>query len=212
MGGTKRIEHWQLEEGSVGLVIYDVQWSEQHKLPFADIEFMSQRAFMPLVRLALARYQQHAIEYCELSRIVHADFVPLTPGRAVTVSKLNRRSWKLEMRGYSYADPGTGFDIAAPNVRTSVVEAQIEVMPRNTPEDVAAWRPLGPGVELNADAVEPWRFHWTGRVKIVDFEYLSRLWRRRLLIREYEVFPNGGIDDMPIADRSRLISAHSVNI
>ena len=78
-GGTERINTWPLDGGNVGLVLYDVRFSEVHRMPFADIAFLSQRAFMPMVRLALARYQYHAIEGCQLSPIVQADFVPRPP-------------------------------------------------------------------------------------------------------------------------------------
>lgn len=211
-GGAERLEQWSMANSTVGLVIYDVHWSEEHQLPFVDIEFMSQRAFMPFVRLALARYQKHAIENCQLSDVTLANFVPLSPGRTVTVNKLNRSTWDLQMRGYSYTNPGERLDIDNPDVKTSVVDAHIEVMPRNTPEDVAAWRPLDITTRLQPDTVEPWRFHWKGQLRIDNVEYLSRRWRRRIVIREYEVFSSDGDKSLPLSDRSRLVSAHSVGI
>ena len=43
------------------------------------------KAYMPFVRLALARYQEHSIPGCELSRVVLADFAQLSPTRSVTI-------------------------------------------------------------------------------------------------------------------------------
>lgn len=127
-------------------------------MPIVDIEFLSQRAFMPLVRLAFVRYQENAIEDCELSDIIHADFVPLTPGRFITVKKVNRNSWKLDMRGYSYK----GADQSIPEAgTTSVVETHLEYMPSNLVEDAAAWRPHGTAIILRPEIVEPWRYHWS---------------------------------------------------
>jgi hypothetical protein len=204
--GVKRFDGWRLDGGTVGLVIHDVQFSQEHGLPFADIEFLSQRSFMPFVRLALARYQEHAIDTCTLSRIVHADFVPLAPGRAVTVTKTGRASWHLTMRGYSYTEPGKS------DSATSVVLAHVEFMESVLPADAASWRQLGAPITLKPSPVEPWRYHWTGQVRIDDREFLSARWRRRLVIQEFEPFDQTGSPDVPLADRSRLISAHAVPI
>jgi hypothetical protein len=202
-GGVARINDWPLDGGSVGLVLHDVGFSETHGLPFADIEFLSQRAFMPLVRLALARYQEHAIDNCKLSRIVYADFVPLAPGRALTVKRTSRVTWNLAMRGYSYGKSGN---------HTSVVQAHIEYMESAVPEDAVSWRPLGAAITLEPSMAEPWRYHWNGQVRIEDAAFLSPRWRRRLVIREFEPFDQTGATNGPLADRSRLISAHTVPI
>jgi hypothetical protein len=205
-GGAERFNDWSLDDGPVGLVIHDVHFSKTHGLPFADIEFLSQRSFMPFVRLALARYQEHAIDTCKLSRIVHADFVPLAPGRAVTVKKTGRANWSLTMRGYSYTEPGKSDNL------TSVVQAHIEYMESALAGNAASWRPLGRPVTLTPSSVEPWRYHWTGRVRIDDRKFLSARWRRRLVIQEFELFGQTGSPDVPLAERSRLISAHTVKI
>lgn len=207
-GGEKRIAHWPMNDGNVALVIHDVHFSSEHQMPFVDIVFLSQRAFMPLVRLGFARYQENAIEDCELSEIVHADFVPLTPGRSITVKKVRRNRWKLDMRGYSYQ----GADQSIPEARTSVVETHLEYMPSNLAEDAAAWRVHGASVILRPELVEPWRYHWSGLVEIEDEELLSTHWRRRLVIEEFEPFEVSGAERIPLADRSRLITAHTVHI
>jgi hypothetical protein len=205
-GGVERINDWPLEAGTAGLVIFEVNFSEAHELPFADIEFLSQRSFMPFVRLALARYQEHAIDTCKLSRIAQADFVPLAPGRSVTVKRTARATWSLTMRGYSYRQPGQSDN------ETSVVQAQVEYIEGALPEDAASWRPLGKPVTLTPTPVEPWRYHWTAQIRIAELEFLSARWRRRLVIREFEPFDQTGAQNATLADRSRLISAHAVPI
>jgi len=202
-GGVERIDDWPIDGGTVGLVIHDVNFSEAHGLPFADIEFLSQRSFMPFVRLALARYQEHAIDSCKLSRIVQADFVPLAPGRAVTVKQTSRATWSLTMRGYSYGRSGN---------ETSVVQAQVEYMESALSENAASWRPLSAPITLKPSPVEAWRYHWTGLVRIDEPGFLSSRWRRRLVIMEFEPFRQTGSHDSPLADRARLISAHAVPI
>ena len=205
-GGAARLSGWPLDGGTVGLVVHEVQFSDVHRLPFVDIEFLAQRAFMPLVRLALARYQEDAIKGCHLSPIVHADFVPLAPGRAVTIRQVADATWSLAMRGYSYADDGLS------NGGTSVVIAHIEYMPQELPEDLAGWRPLGDAVHLQAESPEPWRFHWQGILRIDDPQYLSSIYRRRIVVREFEPFISAGTAAFPLEDRSRLVSAHALAI
>ena len=202
-GGEKRITGWPVEDGAVDLVLYDVRFSNEHGLPFADIEFLSQRAFMPFVRLAFARYQEHAVANCELSRIVMADFVPLLPGRAVTVKRIGQATWSLTMRGYSYRHP---------DETTTIVQAHIEYMDAALPEDAVSWRPLGPAVTLTSSTEEPWRYQWTGQIRLIDQKVQSQHYRRRLVIQEFEPFSSVDSDSVPLADRSRLISAHAVPI
>lgn len=206
-GGQRRIRNWSLAGENVGLVVHDVHFSVEHRRPFIDIEFLSQRAFMPLVRLALARYQANSIARCELSPVVHADFVPLAPGRALTVSKQSSADWSLTLQGYSYRQDDESTDYH----QTSVVEVEVEVMPSAVPDDVAAWRGLGDAVILEASSLEPWLFQWRGAISITDQQYLSsRHWRRRLVVREFEPFNVDSTQNLE--DRSRLVSAHVVPI
>jgi hypothetical protein len=88
--------------------------------------------------------------------------------------------------------------------------AHIECMPVAQPDDPAAWRAASEPVELIADAVEPWHFQWRGRVEVADTDLLTRHWRRRLVIREFEPFASAAGDDLPVAERSRLVYAQTV--
>ncbi len=63
-----------------------VQYDQKRRLWFCDIEFRNPASYAPLVRMALARYQSHSIQGVELSRVVLADFVQLTPDRSAVVS------------------------------------------------------------------------------------------------------------------------------
>jgi hypothetical protein len=92
------------------------------------------------------------------------------------------------------------------------VQAHIEVMPAAQPESAAVWRPLGAAATLATSSPERWRYHWTGQVRIADRQFLSLRWRRRLVIQEFEPFDSGSRPELPLADRSRLIFAHTVPI
>ncbi len=203
--GADRIDRFMLDEQPVALAIHDVAFSEEHGLPFVDIEFLAQRAFMPMVRLAVARFQKHAIDGCHLSAIAQADFVPLAPGRALTVRQSGIGTWGLVLRGFSFQERHR-----LTRLPTTVVMAHIECMPIAQPDDPAAWRAASEPVQLSADAIEPWHFQWGGRVEIADTDLLTRHWRRRLVIQEFEPFASAAGDDLPVAERSRLVYAQTV--
>ncbi len=85
-------------------------------------------------------------------------------------------------------------------------------MPRDVPEDPAGWRTLGEVIRLQAESVEPWRYHWKGQLSVEDPQYLSGLYRRRIVVQEFEPFESAGAPEAPLQDRSRLVSAHAVPI
>ena len=202
-GGAQRIENWQQDGETFSLVVCDVHFSEEHKLPFADIEFLSQQAYMPMVRLALARYQENAIDGCHLSPIEQADFVPLTPGRSLTVRKTARDTWHLLVRGYSF-EKHSQFS----RQPTTVVKASVEVIPRDATPDSLAWQRVGDALTLDTASEEPWHFQWSGTLKLAETDYLSLRWRRRLVVEEFDPFDGSG----NIEDRSRLVSVHTLDL
>jgi hypothetical protein len=65
---------------------HTVQYDPQRELWFCDIELSNPESYAPLLRMALARYQSHSLQGVELSRVVLADFVQLTPDRSAVVS------------------------------------------------------------------------------------------------------------------------------
>jgi hypothetical protein len=176
VSGDTRIDDWPLTDGRVVLVPHEVTFGEVQGLPFADIEFASQATALPLVRLALARYQRHAIEGCHLSPIVHADFVPLAPDRHLTVLRRGEGRWKLALygQGYKGADGKAG-----------TIEAAIEHLPISAPADDAAWMPAGESVTIEGTLFEDYTVSWNGEVALARDANTGSRWRRRLVIREY---------------------------
>jgi hypothetical protein len=105
-----------------------------------------------------------------------------------------------------------GFSYRTDGRETSLVRAHMEFMSKATPEETAAWRPLGEGVILEAATRSPYLFQWSGRIRIDDARFLTGDWRRRLVVREYEPFETDGGGDGPLDERARLISAHVVRV
>ena len=177
VSGTTKLDNWPLPDGNVVLIPHDVTFGEAQGLPFADITFASQATALPMVRLALARYQQHAIDNCHLSPIVHADFVPLAPDRNLTVVQTDDAKWRLAYRGQGYKDAsGT----------VGAVEAVIEYQPILARADDAAWLPGGDTVTLDGELhKEDYSVTWSGDVAQAPGSYTGPRWRRRLVLREY---------------------------
>jgi hypothetical protein len=77
--------------GRVNIAPHDVQWDEERRLWFCDIELRAGASYFPFVRLALARYQPVSEDGAHLSSVVMADFMALTPDRWLTVAPTSRR-------------------------------------------------------------------------------------------------------------------------
>jgi hypothetical protein len=72
--------------GRVSVVGFEPQFDEARGLWFADVAInIRTETYMPFVRLALVRYQPHALADAKISRVVLADFAQLTPERSATV-------------------------------------------------------------------------------------------------------------------------------
>ena len=97
----------QLEEqtGTVGWVDvagHEVQWDEQRRLWFADISIGAGQSYFPFVKLALVRYQPASLKGVELSRVVQADFIQLTPNRSMGLTYPSTTEVGVEVLGPGY--------------------------------------------------------------------------------------------------------------
>ncbi len=202
-GGTERMESVQFLGTDVSMLMFDVQFSEERGLPFVDIPFAGQKAFMPMLRLGLVRYQKHAIDNCHFSAAVQTDFVPLTPERSMTVQKLGADRWRLSIRGF-------GYDVGQADRNGSLMQVQVEVLPSSAAANSTAWRAIGEPQNVVSKPEARWQHHWDGEIHLQDASYLSPSWRRRLAIRELEILHG---DTSPEAlQRARVVSAQTVRI
>jgi hypothetical protein len=75
------------EAREVDVAGHAVNFDEDRRLWYCDLTVNTQTAtYSPFVRLALVRYQPHALKEAKLSRVVLADFAQLTPERAAMVT------------------------------------------------------------------------------------------------------------------------------
>jgi hypothetical protein len=72
--------------GRMSVAGFVPKYDEDRKLWFADLTInVPSETYMPFVRLALVRYQPHALADAKVSRVVLADFAQLTPDRSAMV-------------------------------------------------------------------------------------------------------------------------------
>ncbi|MCU1265340.1 MAG: putative Outer rane channel [Acidobacteria bacterium] len=94
--------------GPVDVVGFKPEFDPERKLWFADLTidtFMP--VYMPFVRLALVRYQPHALPDAMISRVVLADFAQLTPDRSalVTADPHHPRTLRVVVSGVAPRGP-----------------------------------------------------------------------------------------------------------
>jgi hypothetical protein len=157
-------------------VFYDTE----RDLWYADIEVAIGKAYTPMVRLALARYQPASVPGAKLSRIVLADVISLEPGRAAVIVRKSRTLLEsVTVGGYSYGHDG---DVAGngPGVATLVVEQRVA----SIHDEVIGWEPVGKPIQMIASTSKGFTT-WHARHISLPPTGKHRLW-----IGQYEVIPD----------------------
>jgi hypothetical protein len=150
--------------------------------------------YSPFIRLALARYQPHALDDAKLSRVVLADFAQLTPDRAllVTSDPYHPRSLNVTISGPVPLAPAPHYPDIPPMRNRPTKPTRIVVTVQERDGAIASdlgWRDAAAGaaaISVNTDAQFPDEKYlalWAGRVQ---FAAVPRPQQYRLLIREYE--------------------------
>jgi len=89
---------------AVTIVGHRVHWDDDRRLWYCDIELDPLTTYMPFVRLALVRYQPHALNGAKVSKVVLTDFAQVLPRRRATV-KIEGNKITAALRG---PDPSFG--------------------------------------------------------------------------------------------------------
>ena len=157
--GTRLLE---LPNQAVTLAVFDPQYEPSTARWFCDIDIDTELAYFPIVRLALVRYQPHALDGCHVSPVVPADIVQTLPDRTLSVTRGDDARLHLALSGPSYAairgGAGPRRDDAA--VRARVV-ARLEERDPSVADDLLGWRTV-PGAEVElgasvADGITTWQ-------------------------------------------------------
>jgi hypothetical protein len=177
--------------GRVTVVGYPVEFDEQRQLWYADLTINTDTlTYAPFIRLALVRYQPHAIPDAKISRPVLADFAQLTPTRAavVTADPYHPRRLRVTVSGIAPSKPVpviTGPQPTSPITAPTIVTITVQQRRTDLTSDLG-WEDVAAGVAVVTDQTASAKsdlIRWSG---IIDFAAAAEPGRFRLVIREYE--------------------------
>ena len=179
----------------VNVAGHRVEFAEDRDLWYADIRLGTGRAYTPMVRLALARYQPDSLPTAELGRIVLADVMSLEPGRAVVVHRGGRGFLsRVTLVGYSYTQAGDA-------ARTAPGLAQVTLERRNPriADELIGWEPVQRPIAMHASSGPAGVTVWSSD----GIQIPPGGGKYRLTIEQYEVIPtdkrkhNVYLEDLP---------------
>ncbi len=125
---------------TVEAVPHVVAYDQARGLWYCDIVIRPGMAYFPFVRLALARYQPHAVRGCELSSVALASFQQLSADRVAVVTPVGRqRDPMVRIQVYGRL-PQTG--TAYP--RAGQIDVELQRLRPEGNEDID-WRRTDPG-------------------------------------------------------------------
>ncbi|PZS06127.1 MAG: hypothetical protein DLM69_00380, partial [Candidatus Chloroheliales bacterium] len=191
--GSARIS--ETEAGRINVAGFAVEFDAARGLWYADLTINSPSdTYMPFVRLALVRYQPHALADAKVSRVVLADFAQLTPDRSamVTSDPHHPRTLRVVVSGVAprgpqavvHSKPQPQHKAAHPT------EIRVRVQQRDTGiQSDLTWHDVTPDV-ANVSAAfddnlsaQPDLAMWAGTVTFAQAPAAGQF---RLLIEEYE--------------------------
>ncbi|MBP6016522.1 MAG: hypothetical protein KA586_07360 [Candidatus Promineofilum sp.] len=211
------------EPGRVDVAGFPVVYDPERRLWFADLTLNTGNTYAPFVRLALVRYQPHALDDARISRVVLADFVQLTPNRSVllSVEPGAPRQLRVVVSGVAPQGPPAALRRAAPLPSPAARPTHIRVSVQRHDDTIAsdlAWHDVEDSTAVvvtplfdNVYPGQPDLEMWAG---VVTFGPTPPPGRYRLLIEEYEyISADYTIANGQIAEQAgRLIFAETVEL
>ena len=203
---------------SVDVAGHEVHYDSNRKLYYCDLTVDCREAtYAPFIRLALARYQPHALVSAKLSRVVLADFAQLTPERAlmVTSDPYVPGVVRAVVSGPSPRGPlphieyphGFGGSPGRPTKITVSVQVRDTAMNSDLAWSAAADFAVTQAAGASADDAD--FILWSGSVRYTGSDALEA-GRYRLLITEEELYEADGAVGQSLKLGTRLIYAETV--
>jgi hypothetical protein len=207
--------------GRVDVVGFPAEFDPERRLWFADLTLDTPgETYAPFVRLALVRYQPHALADAKVSRVVLADFAQLTPDRTLTITAdpHHPRTVRVVVSGVAPRGPQAVFSGSPRALGNTERPTQIRV--RVQRRDAAlhsdlAWSDVGADVAAvhashdGPTPSDPDLALWSGTASFVKAPEPGEF---RLLVEEFEfVSANYTLQqDRLVTHPSRLIYAEAV--
>ncbi len=183
------------EPGLVNVVGFPVEFDETRGLWYSDLTInLPAETYMPFVRLALVRYQPHALFGAKVSRVALADFAQLTPDRSATVTSDPHHPRTLRVVVSGVAPRGPQAVIRAeprpPDISKRPTQIRVRVQQRDAAiESDLSWRDVAADVASvqkvadNLLSTPPDLIVWAGSVTFATAPAAGLF---RLLIEEQE--------------------------
>jgi hypothetical protein len=177
------------QPGRVDVVGFTPQFDASRGLWFADLTIDLGPTYSPFVRLALVRYQPHALDDARISRVVLAGFAQLTPDRTalVTADPYHPRTLRVVVSGVAPTGPLPAGPAARKPARPTHVRVRVQ---QRTPAGGALGWEDTPAAEATATQFyegpglgQPDLGLWVGAV---TFAAAPEPGRYRLLVEELE--------------------------
>jgi hypothetical protein len=183
------------QPGRVDVVGFPVQFDAERALWFSDLTInLPTETYMPFVRLALVRYQPHALADAKISRVVLADFAQLTPDRSamVTSDPHHAKTIRVVVSGVAPRGPSPVFHGTPADKFGIQRPTQIRVRVQERDETLAsdlAWSDVPASdakITTGFDDLAPGQPSLTLWAGSVAFAKIPEPGRCRLLIEEFE--------------------------
>ncbi len=177
------------DQAGVKVYPYDVFYDEEAELWCCDLSFNIDGAYFPFIKLVLARYQKHSLRGKHLSSKVYAGFHQLAPNRTVSLLHSTVSATQREIAITVVGSRPAAAQLPAGSGRVEyLLEVSLEerAAARRDWDENFGWKPARREEQPVAEAVVSPTELWRGHVFIAKSEGNKQ---RRLVIREFELFP-----------------------
>ena len=184
------------------------RWDAGRQSWFVDLEFDTQDAYFPFVRLGLTRFQPRSMPGRELSPMVSTVFMQTLPERTLTCTR-DAASATISVTGpapSARADPD-----GAVQADGNEMVARVEAQPETFADPAVGWVPIGPETVLVREPAAGAVATHSGSVTVPDPPPGQRL---RLTVREFELHPTDDRTTVPvrIVTARRLVHVDTVDL
>jgi hypothetical protein len=178
---------------------HKVEFDSTRDLYYCDIDINIGSAYMPFIRLALARYQPSSVPDAHLSRIVLADYAQLGPNRSASVAfeQGSLTHFHVSLAGVSYAASATK---TGPGIARATIEERDFAL-----DETVGWTPVISDIVMNAAAGRGNTTVWSTDVTLPHARSEGRY---RVVLEQYEVLPTGAPSHIDPAGQHQLRLVH----
>ncbi|MCC7076897.1 MAG: hypothetical protein IT198_07200 [Acidimicrobiia bacterium] len=186
----------------LGVAGHEVGFDTERDLWYCDLELDTGTAWMPFVRLALARYQPSTLGGLELSTVVPADFIQLAADRTAMITPgVRPRQYLVQLSG-----PGYQASQADPEGLRATVTLQRRVAGLTGP---LAWETVGNPVTLKRELLPGPTVVHSARITITTGVMAAGA---RVVFEEFEIVRRDGSAQEPVKLRRRPVYADAVEL